>query len=351
MHSRFIRLFCIVTAIGAMLLGVSGCSPASAGTKGNQTMVELPKPVTDNGMKLVWGPDVKQTALSLIRQSKHFVYLDMYELSDEDIIAALKAAHDRGVDVRVVLDATEPHSTKVGYPELQQDGVIVRKISIKQGIDHVKMLVSDQDVLMGGMNYGANSWDNNDASVLIPHPNDSFCAMFMWDFARAGGEPAAAPSALNPLVYDHQIELAVNQAIATATKTIDMEAFDLSSDDVVNQLKSALERGVSVTVLVDPSQSYNRQSVETLRDAGAMVRYYRPYHGELMHAKILDVDKGKTFIIGSANFSHQAFTYNHEADLVLHHVPAFDSSLQSDLRIQISRGSDYPIKAKNKSWD
>ncbi|EPZ48300.1 hypothetical protein N007_00845 [Alicyclobacillus acidoterrestris ATCC 49025] len=350
-HLRIFRgmkrfFFAMVLCIGTVV--TSGCtSPTDA----QDVQQVLPAPVTARGgMQLVWGPDVKKAALKLIQSSHREVYLDMYELSDKDIIQALVAARKRNVDVRVVLDATEPHSTSVGYPSLRADGVTVREISIKQGIDHVKMLTTDAGTLIGGMNFGANSWNNNDASVLIPHANSEFRTMFLWDFSRAAGEAIEAPTLPPPLIIDGGIESALVQAIQSARQTIDMEAFDLSDKALIQALGAALARGVAVTILVDPTQSYNRSTVDTLRDAGAMVRYYRPYDGELMHAKILDVDHGATFIIGSANFSHQAFTYNHEADLELHDVPQFDASLREDLQTQMGRGSDYPMKAANRSW-
>lgn len=326
------------------------CSPFPFIRHGTTTRV-LPKPAhARGGMELVWGPDVKKAALSLIRNSKHIIYLDMYELSDTDILSALKAAYHRHVDVRVVLDATESHSTQVGYPTLQKAGIPVRLISIKEGIDHVKMLLTDNAVLMGGMNYGSNSWSNNDASVLMPKPNGSFQSMFLWDFARASGAASQAPSVVLPLVTDRLIQGDVLQAIQGAKHSVDMEAFDLSDRDVVSALHSAVARGVTVTILVDPTQTYSRTPVTELRDAGALVSYYRPYSGELMHAKIVDVDGGSTFIIGSANFSHQAYTYNHEADFVLHDVPTFDAALRQDLSQEMARGSDYPVREKTRSW-
>lgn len=332
------------------LVMVVGCSPFPFGAHRQTTRI-LPKPAyAADGMELVWGPDVKKLALSLIRSSQHRIYLDMYELSDADILSALAAAYQRHVDVRVVLDATESHSTQVGYPTLQKAGVPVRLISIKQGIDHLKMLVTDRGVLIGGMNYGSSSWQNNDASVFMPKPQESFESVFLWDYARASGSVGEAPSIEPPLMTDRLIQTDVLEAIQQAKHTVDMEAFDLSDRDVVAALHSAIARGVTVTILVDPTQTYSESSVTLLRDAGALVRYYRPYQGELMHAKIVDIDGGSTFLIGSANFSHQAYTYNHEAGLVLHDVPTFDVALRQDLSQEIARGSDYPLKGETSTW-
>ncbi|GLG00061.1 hypothetical protein Alches_01000 [Alicyclobacillus hesperidum subsp. aegles] len=332
-------------------LGLSGCGILPFGN--NQILQEtLPKPAyARNGMELLWGPDIKQKALQMIRASRREVHLDIYELSDPDILQALADAHRRGVDVRAVVDSTESHSTTIAVPTLQKAGIPVEQIQIKQGIDHVKMLIADQDVLIGGMNYGKDSWNNNDASVYLPGQSQKFEELFAWDFARAGGQVVETPSFPQPLLVDSRIGEAVVDAIGQAHSEIDLEAFDLSDTDVISALHSALARGVQVSVLVDPSQTYNRKAVSELQSAGALIRYYRPYQGELMHAKILDIDSGRIFMIGSANFSHQAYTYNHEADLWLTNVPTFSHALTEDLHVQLARGTDYPMAEKERQWD
>ncbi|ACV58048.1 phospholipase D/Transphosphatidylase [Alicyclobacillus acidocaldarius subsp. acidocaldarius DSM 446] len=347
--SRHLRLWRTLAFTSLVSAALAGCGlwpvPAEQGEK-------TPAPVKiSDGRELLWSGDIKQQALAMIRASRHRLYVDIYECSDPDLLHALLAASRRGVEVRVVLDATEKHSMAIALPTLAKAGIDVAPIRIKQGIDHVKMIIADADVLIGGMNFGADSWANHDASVDLPGRADIFLPMFMWDAARAHGETAEAPQDRSPLISDRDIGPCVLRAIRGARREIDMEAFNLTDEDVVNALRWAVERGVSVNVLVDPSQSRNRTAVEALRQAGALVRYYRPYGGELLHAKILDVDHGAVFIIGSANFTHQAFTYNHEADVELTRVPAFAEAFESDLHHQIARGSSYPIREKVASWD
>ncbi|MDQ0188894.1 phosphatidylserine/phosphatidylglycerophosphate/cardiolipin synthase family protein [Alicyclobacillus cycloheptanicus] len=338
-----LRLSHLLLALPVLL--ASGCGVASAGETSH-----TPAPVTDKGMTLDWGQDVKASALKLIESAQHVCYLDMYELSDTDILNALSAARRRGVDVRVIVDATEPHSQKTGMPTLQHDGVPVEAFNVPRGISHIKMLIADGTVLIGGMNFGAQSWNNNDASVVIANANSSFIALFRWDWQRAAGQPAPAPGYQLPLIDDRQTEQVVEQAIQQATKRVSLEAFDLSDHGVLSALLAACQRGVQVEVLLDPSQSYNRSSADALKAAGATVRYYQPYNGELMHAKILDVDEGKVFLIGSANFSHQAYTYNHEGDVELRDVPLFDAAFQQNLSAQLARGSDSPSATSRQEF-
>jgi len=327
------------------VLTLSGCSAVTS-----TAHHALPKPARDDGMTLVWGIDVKQAALSLIAHSQHVCDLDIYELSDPDILNALAAAHARGVNVRVIVDATEKHSQSVAVPSLTAAGVPVVSLHIHHGISHIKMLITDYSVLMGGMNFGAASWGNNDASVTMAGPQANFQALFAWDWSRAHGQPSAAPAVTMPLVYDANIGVEMVNAITAARSKVKLEAFDLSDHSVLDALTAACARGVQVQVLLDPGQSYNRKPATELRDAGATVRFYAPYGGEWMHAKILDVDDGRIFLIGSANFSHQAYTYNHEGDLRLQDVGHFDAALTENLSAQIARGTDYPKAQKQTGW-
>jgi cardiolipin synthase A/B len=330
---------CYAVSCSLLLLSLSGCGISNSAVDGH-----LPSPVIDQGMTLDWGKDVKSTALRMIQHSHEYVDLDMYELSDEQILQALIQAKKRGVSVRVVLDATESHSTTVGTPTLEHSGVPTHILSIPRGISHIKMLIVDHQVLMGGMNYGSQSWLNNDASVWMPTAPPVYQSLFQWDWVRSGGQGAEAPLSTHSLIFDAGIEPALLAAIQSAKTAIDIEAFDLSSRDVIAALIAAANRGVSIEILLDTSEYGNRSAANQLRDAGVTVRFYLPYGQELMHAKILDVDHGNTFIIGSANFSHQAYTYNHEGDIILHNVPLFDQALMQNLAIETSRGTDYPLK-------
>lgn len=337
-RTRLLALVCMASVT------LVGCAQASASAP-----PPMPAPVIDHGMTLDWGADVKTQALQLITNAKQYCYFDIYELSDPDVLSALSAARARGVDVRVIVDATESHSVQTGAPTLQHDGVPVELFHVKQGINHIKMLDVDHTVLIGGMNFGAQSWNNNDASVVIPNANTSFDALFRWDWARAAGQAAAAPGYLSPLVDDRQMEQAAEQAIQQATKQVSLEAFDLTDWGVMDALVAACKRGVKVEVLLDPSQYLNAKNADTLRTAGATVRFYQPVNGELMHAKILDVDSGKVFFIGSANFSHQAYTYNHEGDVRLTDVALFDQALRQNLSAQIARGTDSAGSSRSHS--
>lgn len=336
-HSGVMKRISKVTSLLAVFLTICTVSGCSSPQSSSDTLISN---VSEAGKTLEWGENIKSQALQMINSAASFCYLDMYELSDSDIMQALISAKRRGVSVQVIVDATEVHSQRVAIPTLRDAGIPVSVLDIPGGISHIKMLICGNHVLIGGMNFGAHSWQNNDASVYFPNAGRQFESLFLWDESRATGIPAEAPVTAPLLLYDRSIEPAVIQAIQSARHSINMEAFDLSDRGVVDALREALTRGVSVKILLDPTEYFSRKPARSLLDAGAVVRYYRPYAGELMHAKILDVDGGEIFLIGSANFSHQAYLKNHEADVELRNMPEFAHSLEENLDEQMGRGTD-----------
>ncbi len=147
---------------------LSGCATIGALPQG-----QFPTPVTMGDDTLLWGPEIKPEALQMIDHSTMFCHLTMYELSDMDILDALNQAQKRGVQVEVVVDATEPHSQSIAIPYLHAHHIPVRTLSIPGGISHIKSLVvmtsRGMEALLGGMNFGAYSWGNRTAYSNAVH--------------------------------------------------------------------------------------------------------------------------------------------------------------------------------------
>ena len=329
------RLNVFVVIICVFLLGGCGIS--------TQHLPEsMPTPTTEGNMTLYWGPQVKVRALQMIHNSTYFCHFSVYELSDADILKALVDAKNRGVDVEVVVDQTEQQSQSVAVPFLKDAGVKVRSLSIPSGISHIKLLVVDtksgMESLMGGMNFGRESLYNHDASVWVRHAPGSYEDVFQRDYASAGGILNVAPVYPAPIIVDRHIAPVMLDAIAEAKRNIEIEAFALTSKPFIAALMAAKSRGVEVKVVLDPHESYDRKTASTLKKAGIATCFYRPLQDELLHAKIMSIDDGRIFFIGSSNFSRQAFEVNHEGDMELLHVPLFGKKLNEDIQHMFESG-------------
>ena len=95
-----------------------------------------------------------------------------------------------------------------------------------------------------------------------------------------------------------------------AKRTIQMQAYSLTSKPISDALIRAKVRGVSIIVLADKSQKHERYTqISVLKRAGIAV--YIDYKPAIAHNKIIIID-GLTVIGGSYNFSNSAENRNAE---------------------------------------
>ena len=257
----------------------------------------------------------------LIAQAKRRVYVEMYELGRRDIVRGLAGDRLGGADVRVVTDPTV-NASRVSLDALQTSGVAARFYPVDDTahqIDHVKLLIADDEAVVGGMNWGAHS-DRNHDYVLETRDADEverLVRIFEQDWSLAGGEPRLVPPDSASRVAQTAPGEGIRQLLAAAFRSARVrvwaEVYTLTDPDVLLALVSAHQRGVDVKVLLDPSQPYNRHSFDGLRSAGVPVRWYPVPPGTLLHAKIGLFDA--ELLLGSANWTYSGLDVNHELDV------------------------------------
>jgi len=183
----------------------------------------------------------------------------------------------------------------------------------------VKLLIADDEAVVGGMNWGAHS-DRNHDYVLETRDADEverLVRIFEQDWSLAGGEPRLVPPDSASRVAQTAPGEGIRQLLAAAFRSARVrvwaEVYTLTDPDVLLALVSAHQRGVDVKVLLDPSQPYNRHSFDGLRSAGVPVRWYPVPPGTLLHAKIGLFDA--ELLLGSANWTYSGLDVNHELDV------------------------------------
>ena len=257
----------------------------------------------------------------LIAQAKRRVYVEMYELGRRDIVRGLAGDRLGGADVRVVADPTV-NASRFSLDALQRSGVAARFYPVDDTahqIDHVKLLIADDEAVVGGMNWGGHS-DRNHDYVLETRDADEverLVRIFEQDWSLAGGEPRLVPRDSASRVAQTAPGEGIRQLLAAAFRSARVrvwaEVYTLTDPDVLLALVSAHQRGVDVKVLLDPSQPYNRHSFDGLRSAGVPVRWYPVPPGTLLHAKIGLFDA--KLLLGSANWTYSGLDVNHELDV------------------------------------
>lgn len=120
---------------------------------------------------------------------------------------------------------------------------------------------------------------------------------------------------------------AIAWQIQGARKSIDVQAFLLSTKRIAEPLIAAHQRGVAVRVVFDREQAEQKISLdEKLAEAGIPVFYDAPAQGKA-HDKVMIID-GATVITGSFNFTLAAEENNAENMLVIRERPAIAAAYQ-----------------------
>ena len=256
----------------------------------------------------------------LIGSADHRVLVEMYELGRSDIVRDLGEAAARGVDVRVITDPTVKQSRRsaVTLDQLRVSERVYPVDDARHQIDHVKLLVSDGEAVIGGMNWGKSS-DRNHDYVLetgIAVEVDRAARIFDQDWAFAGGDPEPLAPAAGDVAQTSPgdgIRTMLEGALSRADRRALVEIYTLTDAEVVADLVAAHERGAVVRVVLDPNQPYNLHAYAVLRAAGVEARWYPVPKGALLHAKIGLFDG--ELVRGSANWTLSGLGVNHELDV------------------------------------
>jgi phosphatidylserine/phosphatidylglycerophosphate/cardiolipin synthase-like enzyme len=107
-------------------------------------------------------------------------------------------------------------------------------------------------------------------------------------------------------------EAQIISLINSAEKSIDLEVYILTSEDVIASLKAAHDRGADLRIILERrvQGDINMEAFNSLSSYGIDVRW-APASFKLLHSKMIIID-GKKVIVGSHNLSNSALTSNRE---------------------------------------
>lgn len=251
----------------------------------------------------------------------------------ELLIAATIKAHQRGVDVQVLLDDEVDDNPKA-IAQLKAAGVKA-SLDTKKIRTHAKVVASEQGFVIGSTNWSYTSmFLNNETNVLVRDPK-AIAALNGWldkIFANPGtntgipvpsvtSNPVAAPYGDGD--YDYVVNSLIDKAktrilLVTYGMNYDPANVDSPVTGTLAKVKKAIGRGVQVRAVMDQSGDWaedtneiNMASAKHLVGLGVDVRFETP--DKITHAKFLIVDD--TLVVGSNNWGYGGFESYHEVGL------------------------------------
>ena len=243
----------------------------------------------------------------------------MYLLADREIIDALRTARGRGVDVRVILEA-QPTDGGVGnrpaINDLQTANVNVKTSNPTYRLTHEKAIAVDERVaLIATFNQTrAALTANREYGIIDANPDDvaEIVKVFDADWNRV------APTVANPNLVWSPVNACqrLTALIDNAKQTLDIETKEMQDRDMEDHLSAAVQRGVTVRVVMSPPQSGNDANAAgqgRITRGGVQLRLVKtPY----VHAKMTLADSARAFV-GSQNISTASLDSNRELGILI----------------------------------
>jgi len=128
----------------------------------------------DAEVELLFSPQdapIRNGVRPLIKKAKKKIDIAVFFLTHKHITEDLIAAHQRGVKVRVVLDATAARNEYTKHELLRAAGIPV-KVENWGGKMHMKAAAIDGEVVIAGsMNWTSSGEFSNDENTLLVHSN------------------------------------------------------------------------------------------------------------------------------------------------------------------------------------
>ena len=109
----------------------------------------------------------KNHIIPLIKTAKLYIYIPAFLITDKWLADELVSAKMKGVDVKIILDASQAHSQYSKIKQLRESGIQV-KVENYAGKLHSKSIIIDDKIsIIGSMNFSKSGQNINDENVLI----------------------------------------------------------------------------------------------------------------------------------------------------------------------------------------
>lgn len=125
---------------------------------------------TNTKIKALFSPQdeiITKEIIPHILAAKKSIYIPIFFITHNGLKDALINAHNNGVEIKVINDATNAHTKYSIHKKLRQAGIKV-KTENYAGKMHMKAIFIDNEIsILGSMNYTKSANNKNDENVLI----------------------------------------------------------------------------------------------------------------------------------------------------------------------------------------
>ena len=274
---------------------------------------------------LVFPDDTVKEIVDAIHSATRSIHIKMFLFSDPELLAAVIAAKQRGVEVKVMLNPSrrsgeeENEDTRT---KLEDAGIQVRDSNPTFIITHEKSMIVDEKLaFVKSLNWETrNLTETRDYAIITSNPHEvkEILLCFDADWHRKDFDPGEE-SLLIWCSLNGRARIARFIDHAKHSLFIQNERFqDLV---IIERIVRAASRGVKVHIMVSPPHTLKKEKIvegvgglRIMDDVG--IKIHKLKHLKL-HGKMLLAD-GCRAIVGSINLAPGSFDHRRELAIEVH---------------------------------
>ena len=107
------------------------------------------------------------TVLPLINNAKKYIYIPTFVLTDKKVVDALINAKNRGVEIKVIIDALNASAKYSQHEELRKNGISVKTENYAGKLHSKSMIIDDKYTIIGSMNFSKSGENKNDENLIL----------------------------------------------------------------------------------------------------------------------------------------------------------------------------------------
>lgn len=134
-------------------------------------------------MEIYFSPQdkaLRNAVIPLIRNSKKYIYIPTFLLTDNNITKELINAHNRGVEIKIIIDALNSSIKRSKHNQLRDNGILVKTENYAGKMHSKSMIIDDEYTIIGSMNFSYSGENKNDENIIVI--KDSKIAKFYKEF-------------------------------------------------------------------------------------------------------------------------------------------------------------------------
>jgi len=264
-----------------------------------------PQPLVTNDFEIYLSRknDIPLKITELINQAKKEVLITSLEANLPCIFAALKAAQDRGVKVKLLVDdKTVASALALPFNFIYTD-------SKPSSLMHTKFGIMDGKIAwLGSLNLTFGSAYQSDNDLIFFHsPKISGYLRQVFNSLIEGKKPPPSfqgnPEIPVQIYLNPKCRPVILKELKSAQKEIFFSHYVFTDPEIIQVLKEKASRGIKVSGILEQNWRGNDTAFRELTASGASVAWDRNYY--LNHYKLFLID-GKKVITGSYNPSGAA---------------------------------------------